>query len=174
MKVNLSKLVFHQCIDEHLKEKCIPNCLRNREKEWDKEWNDNSEYSEDIKQYDIAFSIRDMDTNEDYAFVFIDVQQASEGNLKYTLKKIVFEETLSEDMISHFCDMIFSKLEGDNVTKYYIVGKGCYSYYKSTKKDAIKQITQDVINSVRITRQGINAIPEFIEKLKSLKEKMND
>ena len=174
MEVVLSQLIFHKYTDKHLKENCFPNCLKKEQFEWEKEWNEKSIFSEDIKQHNIVFSIRDMDTNEDYAFVFIDVQQAPEGNLKYTLKKIVLEEALSEDIISHFCDMIFSKLEGDHVTKYYIAGKGCYSYYKSTKKDAIKQITQEVINSVKITRQGISAVPEFIEKLKSLKEKMND
>lgn len=174
MEVILSQLIFHQYSDEHLKKNCFPNCLKKEKFEWDKEWNENSEYSEDIQQSDIVFSIRDMNTKEDYTFVFINVQQVPAGNLKYTLNKIVLEETLSEDIISHFCDMIFSKLDGDCVTKYYIEGKGCYPYYHSTKKKAIEQITQEVVNCVKITRRGINAFPEFIEKLNNLKDKMNN
>ena len=106
METIKTQLVNHPYDEVFLKKNCCPNFLKDVNFDWN-DFNDNTdhEYAELIAEHDVVASLRDIDTEEDYAFFFLSKETKS-----FCLKKVIVDEKMSEPYLAKTIKQILRML----------------------------------------------------------------
>lgn len=147
MEVEVKNLIDHE-YDETDLSLCTTNAVKMEDFNWD----DVSSYADS----DIVISIRNIDTNEDFAFFFFDKKDLPNGNRLFYLKKVLLDEKLPKESIRQMTERVLTVLtngrynDGD-----YIVSKGNYRLYRSHVKDAINGIFNEIMWSDMLIKASL-------------------
>ena len=63
MELISTRLIYHKYAQDFLENSCLVGILKDTNLEWNKEEHKYHPFKEDIEQSDIAFAIKDLDTN---------------------------------------------------------------------------------------------------------------
>ena len=94
MEIIVTDLVRHEYSDREFNNSS-PNCLKEDEFEWNNETNKTHPLCDDISKYHIAISYQNIDTNDSYAYFFINEEINDLGCFTYFLEKIYLDKRLS-------------------------------------------------------------------------------
>ena len=176
MELISTRLIYHKYTQDYLESRCAIDTLKDTNLEWNKEEHKNHPYKIDIEQSDIAFVIKDLDKKEEFGFFFFKTDTALEGNVMYTLTRVVLDENLPIDFIRTTVKNVVGLLNnGEFLRKDRIVVNDNYPLIKHTLEETAKKVAEDVVNSFLCTKNnGIVKIPSDMEdRLKKAAQKDN-
>ena len=176
MELISTRLIYHKYTQDYLESRCAIDTLKDTNLEWNKEEHKNHPYKIDIEQSDISFVIKDLDKKEEFGFFFFKTDTALEGNVMYTLTRVVLDENLPIDFIRTTVKNVVGLLNnGEFLRKDRIVVNDNYPLIKHTLEETAKKVAEDVVNSFLFTKNnGIVKIPSDMEdRLKKAAQKDN-
>ena len=176
MELILTRLIYRQYTQEHLDTKCTIDTLKDSRLEWNKEEHNLHRFKEDIEHSDIAFSVKDITNGEEFGYFFFKTDKATEGNMRYTLTKVVLDENLPTVYIhTKVKDVVGLLNNGEFLRKDRIVANEDYPLIKHTLEETSEKVADDVIRafSARKSDGIVNIPPDMEEKLKKIAQKEN-
>ena len=167
MKIEVTKLISHDYQIEKFLNSYTPNALKTEDLEWNDEENIFHQYAEDIKRNNIVFSVRDINTEEDYGFLFLKLEISQSGNRRYTIEKVILDEKLTKEaVVSATRDTLLANVKGEITRKDYIVVKGIHMFYDHTKEKAFSDAAEEVATIFDVEKNGLDTYTDFFERLK--------
>lgn len=167
MKIEVTKLISHDYQIDNFLNAYTPNALKTEDLEWNDENNRFHQYAEDIKRNHIVFSVRDINTEEDYGFFFLKLEISLSGNRRYTIEKVILDEKLTKEaVVSATRDTLLANVKGEITRKDYIIVRGIHMFYDHTKEKAFSDAAEEVATIFDIEKYGLDAYPDFFERLK--------
>lgn len=156
MKIEVTKLISHNYQIEDFLNAYTPNALKTEDLEWNVEENRLHQYAEDIKRNNIVFSVRDINTEEDYGFFFLKIEISPLGNRRYTIEKVILDEKLTKEaVVSITRDTLLANINGEIARKDYIVVKRMHMFYGHTKEKAFSDAAEEVATIFDIEKNGL-------------------
>ena len=154
MELISTRLIYHKYTQDYLESRCAIDTLKDTNLEWNKEEHKNHPYKIDIEQSDIAFVIKDLDKKEEFGFFFFKTDTALEGNVMYTLTRVVLDENLPIDFIRTTVKNVVGLLNnGEFLRKDRIV----VNSFLCTKNNGIVKIPSDMEDRLKKAAQKDNA-----------------
>ena len=154
MELISTRLIYHKYTQDYLESRCAIDTLKDTNLEWNKEEHKNHPYKIDIEQSDIAFVIKDLDKKEEFGFFFFKTDTALEGNVMYTLTRVVLNENLPIDFIRTTVKNVVGLLNnGEFLRKDRIV----VNSFLFTKNNGIVKIPSDMEDRLKKAAQKDNA-----------------
>lgn len=166
MEVISTRLVLHEIDNDYVQKNCSPKTL---------ELAGDHKYGEDIQNCNIAISISDINNNDEYAYFFIGVRTAIEGNKEYTIKKVVFDERLKEETIAIFIyNVLYGLVNGNCLRIDRIIAIENHSFYEQIFQKTYQKVANEIINVFLLKRDGveIESNQNFMGKLGKIREQM--
>ncbi len=176
MEIISTRLIYHKYSRGYLEDNCPIDTLKDTNLEWNKEEHKNHPYKIDIEQSDIAFVIKDLDKKEEFGFFFFKTDTALEGNVMYTLTKVVLDENLPIDYIRTTVKNAVGLLNnGEFLRKDRIVANDNYPLIRHTLVETAEKVADDVVKAFLSKKNnGIVKIPSDMEdRLKKAAQKGN-
>ena len=175
MELISTQLILHKYTQEYLEEKCSIETLKDANVQLDKEELDNHRFKEDIKHSDIAFSIKELGNKEEYGFFFFKTNTATEGNIMYSLKKVVLDKNLPTDYLhKRVIDVVSLLNNGNFLRKDRLVANDNYPLIYYTLNDTSEKLANYIINVFLSKNKGIAYLPSDVEEnLKRAAQKEN-
>ncbi len=162
MEIKFDKLSLNQYTDDDFKANNFLIKLRNLEDLLNVE----TEYRNDVNANDLSFGIIDKESHEYFSLFFLSSEMYENGNIKYTINKIIIDENLSEASICHCCRQVLSRLNNEeHLSKYAIVTDNTYPYCFATKQVAVEQVVKDIDKQVKIKRYGMEVFPDILQEI---------
>lgn len=177
MEIIIDTLIFREYDEAYLKKNCTLNALKDENMEWNKEDNRSHKYSEDIKKNDIAISVRDINSTEDYMYFFFTIFKKNDELFIYTIQKAVIDENIPENFIRKSVELVLKALNnGTNnlITRLdrLFVNKENHPFHYPHIKETTKKVAEEIVREFLTKKNGITQFtPEFEEKLMKSAEK---
>ena len=108
MEIVVTKLISHDYQIDNFLNAFTTNALKTEDLEWNAEENRQHRFSEDIKSNDVVFSVRDIDTEEDYGFFFLKIERTQSGNNCCVITKVILDENLTQDAVCEITTCILN------------------------------------------------------------------
>lgn len=160
MEVIFNKLILNEYTDEYINANCSLKRLKNSKDLLGVE----EEYADDFNVNNLSFGVIDKETNEYFSLFFLSSETHENGNIKYTINKIIVDEKLSEASICHCCRQVLSMLnDEEHLIKYAIVADDTHFYSCATKQIAVEQVVNEVDKRVKLKRHGMGAFPDILQ-----------
>lgn len=159
MEIKFDKLSLNQYTDDDFKANNFivklgePKDLLNVE----------TEYGNDVCANDLSFGVIDKESNEYFSLFFLSSKTNENGNIEYTINKIIFDEKLSDDAICICCQQSLSKIDCHETIKYAINAYKQYGYYKTTKDIAVSQVVESITQQAKLMRYGMGTFPDILQ-----------
>ena len=145
MEIIATNLTHHEYSDRDLKNSS-PNCLKDEQFEWNLEKNKTHPLYNDISNHHIAINYQNIDSNESYAYFFINKEINDLGNYTYCLEKIYLDKRLSNCNIRKIINRTLTVLvNGDYQEGCLIRANNAYRFHRPfiTRTKAV--ITNSII-----------------------------
>lgn len=160
MEVTLNNLIPHKYDSEDLINKWTFNTVKSEEIDWMNESDYNLPFYEDIVNSTLCYAIEDINTGEEFAYYFINKVYMTENNL-YFLKKVIFDNELSDECIEFFTKKLLERIVDDNgLRKDRIITKDNLPLATYYFTDTANKIVKEIKDAVLLCRSGIVKLPE--------------
>ncbi len=165
MELITAHLIRHKYAQDYLENSCPVNTLKDAKLEWNESEHKSHPYKDDIECSNIAFSIKSLDNGEEYGYFFFKTDTATEGNVKYTLTRVILDENLPVDFINaKVKDIVCLLNNGEFLRKDRIVANGNYPLIRHTLDESVEKVAADVVNMFLSQKNnGIANIPSDME-----------
>lgn len=176
MELISTRLVYHKYTQDDLDENCTLDKLKDCNIEWIKEEHKTHKYNNDIELSDITFSIKGLAKGEEYGFFFFKTDIAPEGNVMYTLTKVVLDENLPTDYLrARVKDIVGLLNNGELLRKDRVVTNDNYPLIQYTLEETSEKVADEVVCSFMTkNNDGLVNIPsDVMERLKKSAQKEN-
>lgn len=142
MEVETPKIVFKSYDINELLKHWIPLVIKGDEPNLDGMPNGN-QYELDSANYDLVYTIQEDDSKTRYAYFYFDIELGMDNiTKKYTLKKVVLDELLTEGN-GYFFQGIVGSLTADSKFEYRVcIDKLDLPLKRYNKIDNIKKLTE--------------------------------
>ena len=171
MNVLSMRLVLHDIDNEYVQKNGCPNVIKGNDFVPNIDFIPDNMFAQDIATSDLVISLSDIDNNDKYGYLFIDIQTATEGNKAYTIKKVIFDDRLNEETLGVFIYNMLYGLVDKNFRQDRIIANGNYQFSWHTFIDTYKQVANDIIKSFKRNRDGLYSDQDFIQLLQAIAEK---
>lgn len=174
MKVDATKLVYHDYSEQYVISKCSPVLLKSLDKIGCEEPTLPSRYVLDFQDALWVYSIIDIHNHENYGYFFFSIEYASAGNKKYTLTKVILDENLTENVIYKLVEDVITHLNGGNqLITNRLVARGDYPLVDYCLADSVAKVSDEIFAQFLQSKTGMAYIsPEKEAIYKSIAEKM--
>lgn len=176
MELQVTQLIFHGYEKTYINNNCPIAILKGLNSKMDIEQFKSHKYQGDIEQSDVYIVIMDMNNGEKYGYFFLEKIDATQGNEKFILSKIVLDEKLPEDFIRTKVKEIVRQLMNINpLIINRIVAKGDYPLSFYTLEDSSQKVANEVTQAFILkTKRGFIPLPPEMEiKLREKAQKEN-
>ena len=180
MEVIIDTLIFREYDEAYLKKNYTINTLKDENMEWNKEDNKSHKYSEDIKKNDIAISVRDINSTEDYMYFFFTMFKKTDELFIYTIQKAVIDKNMPKNFIRKSVEQVLKTLNNgtDNlITRLdrLFVRQENHPFHYPHIEETTKKVADEIVREFLTGKTGFAQFtPKFEEKLmKSAKNNKN-
>ena len=165
MELISTRLIYHKYSQDYLESNCPIDTLKDANLELNGDEHKNHPYKEDIAHSNIAFAVKDLKNGEEYGFFFFKIDTATEGNVMYTLTRVILDENLPFVFIrSKVKDIVGLLNNGEFLRKDRVVANGNYPLIKHTLEETAEKVADDVVNAfLHNKNKGIVKIPSDME-----------
>ena len=173
MEVLSMRLVLHEIDNDYIQKNCCPNVIKGNDFAPNCNFMSNGMFAQDIESSDLVISLSDVNNNDKYGYLFIDIQTATEGNKAYTIKTVIFDDRLNEETIGVFIYNTLYCLVNKQLRQDRIIANGNYPFSQHTFFDTYKHVANEIIKAFILNRDGFVANQDYMQLLQTIGEKMS-
>lgn len=173
MEVLSMRLVLHEIDNDYIQENCCPDVIKGNDFVPNCKFIPDGMFAQDIEASDLVISLSDINNNDKYGYLFINIRAATEGNKAYTIKKVIFDDRLNEETIGIFIYNTLYCLLDKNLQKDRIIANGNYPFSQHTFIDTYKHVANEIIKAFVLNRDGFVANQDYMQLLQAIGDKMS-
>lgn len=173
MEVLSMRLVLRETDNDYIQKNCCPNVIKGNDFVPNCNFISDNMFAQDIETSDLVISLSDINNNDKYGYLFIDIQTAIEGNKAYTIKKVIFDDRLNEETIGVFIYNTLCGLVDKNFRQDRIIANANYPFSQHTFFDTFKHVANEIIKAFILNRDDFLINQDYIHLLQTIGDKMS-